>query len=153
MNKKGQGAIIGMAIGAILLVVILSVIFSTLGEQTTVLAIVDDQFTSANGTCVRVTGAADCIAPGSTSSLVNQSEAEATGNFTECGTNGDIFGYDMNVAGALASLKGTAINATYTQRSCAFITNGTTRTLINLLPVLLALAILIFIVSFIALRR
>ncbi len=157
MNKKGQGAIIAMAIGAILLVVILSVIFSTLTAQTTTTAVSDDTFTVVNETCTRVilvTSLIGCISPGSTSSIVNSTGTgvNAIGNFTECGTSGDLFGYNM-AAGADKVFDGTLVNATYTARSCEFITSGTTRTLVNLIPVLLAIAILIFIVGFIALSR
>ncbi len=153
MNKKGQGAIIAMSIGAILLVVILSVIFSTLSDQTTRTAIASDRFTAANGTCTRVTASEDCILAGSTTAIVNNSNAaNLLNNFTECGTSGDVFGYDM-VAGAQASVVGATANATYTEESCAFITSGTTRTLVNLIPVLLAIAILIFILGFVALRK
>ncbi len=156
MNKKGQGAIIAMSIGAILAVVILSVIFTTLTNQTTLTPVTSDRFTAANGTCVRVTLATstvDCISPGSTSAIVNDTNgANILADFEECGTAGDIFGYNM-VAGANESVVGATANATYTGRSCAFITSGTTRTLVNLLPVLLAIVILIFIVGFIALRK
>ncbi len=155
MNKKGQGAIIGMAIGAILLVVVLAVIFSTLSEQTTTTSVVRDPFTAANGTCVRVTATSgvDCIVPGSTTAIVNSTNAvNVLPDFEECGTDGDLFGYGMTTI-ANASVVGAQVNATYTGRSCAFITSGTTRTLINLLPVLLAIAILIFILGFVALRK
>ena len=155
MNRKGQGAIIGMSIGAILLVVILAVIFSLLTAQTTTTSVPEDVFTAANGTCVRVTvetSDINCISPGSTSSILNGTNAEESlDNFTECGVNGDLFGYDM-VAGSEISLVAASMNATYTARSCAFITSGTTRTLVNLLPVLLGIAVLIFILGFIALK-
>lgn len=156
MNKKGQGAIIAMAIGAILLVVILSVIFSTLSAQTTETAVINDRFTvlngSGNATCARVTN--DCIAPGSTTAILNRTDAvDLTSNFSECGASGDLFGYNVISPGTQPSIVGGEANATYVVRSCAFIAAGTTRTLINLIPVLLAIAILIFIVGFAALRR
>ncbi len=156
MNKKGQGAIIAMSVGAILAVVILGVIFSTLRDQTTTTSIGSDSFTAANGTCVRVTpatSAVDCIEPSSTTAIVNDTNGvDVLADFQECGTAGDIFGYDM-VAGANESVVGATVNATYTGRSCAFITSGTTRTLVTLLPVLLAIVILIFILGFVALRK
>ncbi len=152
MNKKGQGAIIAMAIGAILLVVILSVIFSTLSDQTTQTGVVDDTFTILNGSCARVTN--DCIAPGSTTAIQNATDnVDLLTNFTECGASGDLFGYNIISPGTQVSVVGAEANATYTVRSCAFIATGTTRTLINLIPVLLAIAILIFIVGFAVLRR
>ncbi|KKN42279.1 hypothetical protein LCGC14_0714790 [marine sediment metagenome] len=156
MNKKGQGAIIAMAIGAILLVVILGVIFSTLREQTQTTAVASDSFTSANETCTRVTvatSAIDCIQPGSTTAIVNDTNgADVSVEFAECGASGDIFGYDTTSQTNVSHI-GVTINATYTARNCAFITSTTTRTLVNLIPVLLGIAILIFIVGFMALRR
>ena len=156
MNKKGQGAIIAMSIGAILLVVILAVIFSLLTAQTTTTSVPEDVFTAANGTCVRVTvetSDINCISPGSTSSILNGTNAEESlDNFTECGTEGDLFGYNMVAGASEISLVGVSMNATYTARSCAFITSGTTRTLVNLLPVLLGIAVLIFILGFVVLK-
>ncbi len=155
MNKKGQGAIIAMSIGAILLVVILGVIFGTLSDQTTTTSVGSDQFTAANGTCVRVTTtAAECILKGSTTAIVNDTnQVDVLANFTECSTGGvTVNGYNM-VSNANADLTGATVNATYTEIGCGYITSATTRTLINLLPVLLGIAVLIFIVGFIALKR
>ncbi len=153
MNKKGQGAIIAMSIGVILLVVILAVIFSTLSEQTTTTAVVGDQFTGINETCVRVTP--NCYSPGSLS-VINTTDAdtELGGNFSECGDSSVVlYGAFGDISSCLGCEESNALNASYTERSCGFITSGTTRTLINLLPVLLAIAVLIFILGFVALRR
>ncbi len=157
MNKKGQGVIIAMSIGAILLVIILGVIFSTLSNQTSTTPVTKDPFTASKQVCVRVTSATtervDCIEPGSTTAIENSTNAvDVLSNFTECGSNGDIFGY-KGVALINDSIDGAIVNATYTSRSCAFITSGTTRTLVNLLPVLLAIVVLIFILGFVALRK
>ena len=156
MNNKGQGAIIAMSIGAILAVVILSVIFSTLSEQTTDGPLVtNDIFTGENGTCTRVS--TNCYTPGTlvVGNATAGSEEGIAGNFTECGDSQQVL---FGAFGQIVACPGcdggaSALNATYTSRSCGFITSGTTRTLINLLPVLLALAILIFIVGFITLRK
>ena len=156
MNKKGQGAIVGMAIGAILLVVILAVIFSTLSNQisadtTTITA---DQFTADNTSCVRVTQ--NCIVTLTT--VVNATNAdgiEATGNYSACDISGDASGIALSPDDADGNIdnNGFTANATYNERSCAFITSGTTRTLVALIPVLLAIAILIFILGFMTLRK
>ena len=83
MNKKGQAGIITMAIGAILLVVILSVIFSTLSDQTISTTIADDPFTGINETCVRITP--DCYQTGSLAIVNGSNNVAMLGNFTECG--------------------------------------------------------------------
>ena len=153
MNNKGQGAIIAMAIGAILSVVILGIIFSTLTEQTTTTAVTDDQFTGINETCVRLT--ANCYTPGSlTITNSTNTTKDVLGNFTECGDLSTvIYGALGNIANCEECELTNALNASYTGRSCGYIASGTTRTLVNLLPVLLAIAILIFIVGFIVLKR
>ena len=150
MNNKGQGAIIAMAIGAILLVVVLGVIFSTLSDQVSDTAVTEQVFAATNGTCVRLT--ANCYV-GGTLTVVNSTSntVDATGNFSECGTSGDIFGALPNIIDG--GLDGANHNASYSERSCAFITSGITRTLVNLIPVLLAIVILVFILGFVALRK
>lgn len=154
MNKKGQGAIIAMSIGLILAVVILGVIFSQLRDQTTTSAVIGDQFTGINRTCVRITP--DCYTPGSLalSNASNTStEKDIAGNFTECGnSNVVLFGAIGNIIECEECENTLALNASYSKRSCGYITNATTRTLVNLLPVLLAIAILIFILGFVALK-
>ncbi len=152
MKKKGQGAIVAMSIGAILLVVILAVIFSTLTAQTTTTTVTDDPFTAINETCVRLT--TDCYTPGSLT-IVNASDnINALTNFTECGDSSVLlFGARGDISGCVSCENTLGLNASYGQRSCGFITSGTTRTIINLLPVLLGIAILIFIVGFIVLKK
>ena len=153
MNNKAQGAIIAMSIGVILLVVILGVIFSTLSEQTSTTSVIGDQFTGINKTCVRITP--NCYTP-NTLVIVNGTNGlvVATGNFTECGDSSAVlFGALGNIVDCDTCEDTLALNASYTGRSCGFITSGTTRTLINLLPVLLGIAVLIFILGFIALKR
>ncbi len=151
MNQKAQGAIIAMAIGAILLVVILGVIFSTLSEQTTTTSVVDDQFIATNNTCIRLTP--NCYTPGTLTTENVANSTVTTGNFSECGDLSNVlFGAEGNLISADFG-DATTHNASYLGRSCGFIASTTTRTLINLIPVLLSIAVLIFIVGFIVLKK
>ena len=153
MNQKGQGTIIAMAIGAILLVVILGVIFSTLSEQTTTSAVTADQFTASNSSCTKVTN--NCIT--AITSVVNATTpgVDATGNYSVCSISGDETGILLDPADSTGNIdnNGFTANASYSEQSCAFITSGTTRTLVTLIPVLLAILVLIFILGFVALRK
>ena len=154
MKKKGQMMIVGMSIAVILAVVIFTVIFSVIDENLKQTAIDADQFTAVNATCTRVTD--QCITKGSTSTVLNATGTGATaimtGNFTECGASGDLYGYNLKATG-LAVLDGSTMNASYTEEGCGYIQSGTTRTLVSVIPILLALLILVFIAGFAIVKR
>ncbi len=151
MNKKGQGVIIGMSIAAILLVVILGVIFSTINDQISETPVEDDTFTAINLTCVRFTN--DCYLAGSltTENTTSVPVVATTASMTECGDSSlRLFGASVNIQNE--SNVSTSQNASYTEVSCGFIAGGTTRTLITIISVLLAIVILVFIVNFVQRR-
>ncbi|KKL97587.1 hypothetical protein LCGC14_1832960 [marine sediment metagenome] len=154
MRKKGQvGMMITITISLILGIVMFQIIFSTIDEQIRTLAIIDDQFTAANDTCVQVTSS--CIAPGS-GVIENATNAEiATGNFTQCQVNnpGKLNGFLLNADDADPGHDGVTVNATYTERSCSFISGGTTTIVLNLLPLLFAVLLLVFVAGFIAFKK
>ncbi len=215
MNKKGQGAIIAMSIGAILLVVLLGVIFSFLSgvtniqsesnETLTFTSVTTDvanesQANTGNSTigadytvnfddltaiteirnqsatvitqecnATLSTGVFSCNATNSTnlffeytfisgrSELLANDDLTAQPTFRN-GTSGALAANDCNATLATGVVICNNIHsstgfADYSYRPTGFVTTGTTRTLVNLLPVLLGIAVLIFIVGFIALKR
>jgi len=154
MRKKGQVNIMLMLlVGLIIGTVSLSIIFSLIGDQTATTAITADQFTASNATCVSTT--TNCIVAGS-GVLINSTNTTdiATGNFTECDSNADskLDGFSLDSPGGEVRWDTTTINASYNERSCAFIEGGITTLVVNNIPVLFAVALLVFVAAAIALR-
>ncbi len=155
MRKKGQvGMILTITIGLILGIVMFQIIFSTIDDQTSTRTITDDTFTAANDTCVQVTSL--CIAAGS--GVIENGTGgtdTATGNFSDCQVNnpGKLNGFLLksDVGGTIYD--GVVMNATYSERSCSFISGGTTTIVLNLLPLLFAVLLLVFVAGFIAFKR
>lgn len=153
-KKWGQvGMIITITIGLILGIVMFQIIFSTIDSQTSTSRVADDLFTGVNDTCTQVTS--ECIAPGSGVIENGTGGQIATGNYTECQVNNPdkINGFLLNKEGADPSLDGEEMNATYTERSCSFIGGTTTQTVLNLLPLLFAVVLLVFVAGFIVLKK
>ncbi len=141
-NKKGI-AMVGIMITVVISLIVLGIIATQITTQQRTNTITDDQFTASNNSCVRVTN--ECI--GSTTSLENATSAiSAIGNFTTCpgGGTGDNWGYLLNAGGADTALDGGTMNSTYVEVDCARLT-GITETIISYLPILLALALFIFV--------
>ncbi len=154
MKKKGQvGMILTITIGLILGIVMFQIIFTQIFDQTTTRNIVDDQFTAANGTCVQVTS--DCIGLNSGVIENGSNAVVVTSNFTECQVNnpGKLNGFLLNVNAADPAHDGATLNASYNERSCSFISGGTTTTVLNLLPLLFAVVLLVFVAGFVVLKR
>lgn len=144
MNKKGN-MMVGMTVTLILTILVVTVLFSFIGNQTDATAVSLDQFSGSNLTCVQVTD--NCIV--STTTMKNATDGlNVKGNFTLCAstTAGDLDGY-LNTAD-VASLQGATINASYTEASCERIT-GTNATIIGFIPLLLAVAIIAFVAFFV----
>ena len=215
MDKKGQGAIVGMAIMAIILVVILGVIFSfisgtintnsvdnetltftsvtadvanesqantgnstigatytvTFNDLTVVTEIRNQSATVITQECNATlsTGVFSCNATNSTNLffeytfISGRSETLANDDLTaqptfRNGTSGALADDDCNATLATGVVLCNNIHSTtgfadYTFRPDGFITSTTTRTLVGLITVLLAIAVLIFIIGFASLRR
>ncbi len=158
MNKKmGQmpiaGMIIFITVGLIIGIVVFQIIFTLIDDQTSTLGVADDQFTASNNTCVQVTN--KCIVLGS-GVIENATGAQVeTNNFTECQVNNPdkLNGFSLNPNGGGTGFDGVAVNATYSEVSCSFIPGGTTQTVLNLLPLLLAVALIVFVTGFIVLKK
>ena len=146
MNKKAQtNMMVIIMITVILAMVAISVTWGLIRGQLDTTAISSDPFTATNETCTRVT--TNCIVAGSTTEILNNSDAvDVTNNFVECGAGINVYGYDM-APEANTSLVGEQVNATYTEEACTRIT-GLTATIINYVPLLMAVIILVFVSMF-----
>jgi len=150
--KKGQvSTIIAIFIPLLIGVVVLGVIFSFISDRMQQTAITFDEFTgAANYACARVTN--DCLVAG-TGIVYNQSHT-STGNFTECGEGSDLYGFRTNGTGlAVNNFESVALNSSYTEIDCGYISSGTVRNIINITPLLFAVALLVFVGGFIILKR
>ncbi len=215
MNKKGQGLVIAMSIGAILVVVILGVIFqfvsgitnvqsannetlsfasittdvaneskintgngsidatyrTTFDDLTAITEIRNESATIVTSDCNATlsSGSFRCNATNSTNLFFEYTYISGR---TDTLINDDLTAEPTFRNGTSASLDDGDCNATlstgvvlcnnihsatafadYSYNPEGFITSGTTRTLVNLITVLLAIAILIFIVGFVTLRK
>lgn len=154
MKKKSQANItsimVMIAIGLIIGVVMLQIIFSQISEQTTTKTQSDIQFAvQTKGICTRVTSR--CIQ--SISSVVNNTGASITGNFTRCGSGTDLFGHTFNQSGdSDIDLVGDTVNTTFIEESCSRIEGALTTTVVNNVPILFAVALLVFVAGFLILK-
>ncbi len=146
MKKQGQAnAMIILLMVIIIAMVSISVVWGLIRSQQDTTAITSDPFTPQNGSCVRVTDL--CINPGSTTAILNDSDGvNLLNNFTECGTTGSLYGYE-SIPGTVPSTIGVQANATYTEQACGRIT-GFTGTIIDYIPLLMAVLILVFVAGF-----
>lgn len=139
--KGKKGSIMLWFVTIIIAVIVVGILFGLIAGQQKTTAITDDQFTGSTSSCVRFTDS--CYLPGSLS-LVNATTGATltitTANYTECGTGQDLYGAVL----LNSTYNGDTINASYSQVSCERVT-GMTANIINYIPVLLALAVLVFV--------
>jgi hypothetical protein len=141
--EKGMGILIITAVTIIVGVVFLSTISDNVFSSTNLVNFSNDPFTADNITCVQVTtGCIDSI-----QLIKNGSSGThiASGNYTLCrtSTTGHLDGIklDGNAADD-ASYNGKTVNASYWySHDCMYVADNTSRTLINLLVIFGALAI------------
>ena len=144
-NKKGQvNFMVAIMITLIISVIALGIVAGTLKDQSTQTAITGDAFSSVNGTCIAITDI--CYLAGTLTTQNATSGVTTTGNFTECDStnNGKKDGALLKITGADAKLDGVTLNASYVEIGCNYITNGTTRTIVNYTPMLLGIVLLAF---------
>lgn len=141
-QKKGQaGMMIMLGVGAILLIVIFSVLATFLQPAYNPQNIVNESMTFTQGVG---TTAQDDIAV--FTALDNGTLVIPTAN------------YSVTLATGVVTLSGSFAEndtylGTYSYRDDIYVNSTTGRTIIGLLPVILALAIFVFIAGFIALRK
>lgn len=140
--RKGQiGATIFIPV--VIAVILLGVVFTFITDQRSTTTVTDDQFTASNTSCVEITNA--CI-----NSITRIENASGGGtilsasNYTLCIATGTTNEYDGILLSPTASLElnGKTVNATYEGESCEAI-DGMTGTMIDYIPVLLAVVLII----------
>lgn len=139
IQKKGQGALMGVFITIILLVIIGSISMSFIQDNQELTDVTDDQFTGSNSSCTQITD--NCIntlndvenLTGTDPSTGNYSVCESTSGSTD--TDGIILLDD--------NYNTETLNATYVEESCSRI-KGIGGTVISYASVVLALAIFVF---------
>lgn len=147
MKKAQTNAMVIIMMVVIIAMVSISVTWGLIRDQRDTRAITEDPFVVANGTCIRVTNL--CIRRGTTSTIENATEASPAnrvGNFTECGIGNDLYGYNTHNETDVA-LIGQTMNSSYTEESCTPIV-GITGTIIDYIPILMAVLILVFVSAF-----
>jgi len=150
-NKKGQlgTTIIGIGVVLIIGVIIASIMYSQVDNQTSQTTVTDDQFTASNSSCVDITD--KCIYSVTSVENGTGSYTVTSGNYSTCKVNSGLRWDD----GLLVSddlVNGQTLNATYTEIDCGYISSGLTRTIVNYLPVLLAVALLIFLAGYVTMK-
>lgn len=151
-NKKAQaGSIwIGLTVTVILAVMVISIVWTQWQDQTTVTRVSNDTFTPTNNTCVQVTS--DCVS--SLKYVYNASNGLAIGlnNFSICKLGGENQGILFEGTAVWESqLMGKNLNATYDEISCSNIT-GMAGSLLSYIPLMLAIAVLVFVAGFMAFK-
>ena len=148
-NKKGN-AIIGLTVALIIGILTLTIAWNLIQEKQTNTAIVDDQFTMSNSSCVQVTS--KCLTSfGRVENVSDQSIG--ADNYSSCGvglSNGKLNGIIFDNSGGDVDTwyNGETLNATYTEIDCTQIT-GTTAQIINYPPLLWAVGLLVLVAGFI----
>lgn len=141
MKRKGQISMhTAIMTTLIITVIVVSVIWGLLIDNTEVTAIANDSFTISNTSCVAVTP--NCIQ--SLTSVTNSTTAVGIGNFSICSIGGEDQGITMDGTGATeVQYNGATVNATYTEQSCSYI-GGTSGTLVLYIPLLMAVVIVAY---------
>ena len=140
--KKGQtNMVVIIMVTIILAMVSISIVWGLIRSQQDTTAIKNDTFTTSNTSCVRLTN--NCYIANSLT--VDNLSTDHTGNFTECGSSSMLYGTIGAANWPLAS--GDLMNASYTEQACGRIT-GLTGTIINYVPLLMAVLILVFVAGF-----
>lgn len=156
-NKKGQamvGVMTAITIFSIIGIIVVSIISNMWDEQSRTNTATDQTFTASNTTCVQLISS-DCLYTGAITNVENASNGVTlgSGNYSVCKSTsyGSLDGVILDGAGAVDDglYNGVDLNATYNFRSCSYIGSGTTRTILNLIPLLLALAVLVGVAIFI----
>jgi len=128
--------------------VALQVMYTLITNQTDTTAITDDQFTGSNTSCVDVTD--NCIL--SLTSVENSTTVLGAGNYSLCTVNSGTTRYDDGILLDDAEFNGYTLNATYTEVDCNHVT-GLTALVVNNVPILVAVALLIFAAGFAIMKR
>jgi len=152
MNKKGQGmGMVAIAIMAIIGVVILGVVFSFLQDNSlSVQSVSQEEFTTTNESLVTLAN----------SNIINSTVVVGNGTTVLTAT----VDYDISKSGrdngviniscfACVNVTSGYLNVSYSYYPYGYLENNTNRTLMGILPVLLAVALLIGMIGYNALKQ
>lgn len=141
MEKKGQvGTQTVLLTTLIVTLIAVSVSATLITNNTATTDISNDEFTALNNTCVAVS--TNCLTE--LTAFSNGTQNWNVGNFSICPVSGDNVGIYLDGSNVdQKELSNLVLNASYTERSCSFI-GGTTGTLINYIPLIMAVVIVAF---------
>ena len=152
LNKKYEQATpwIAIMIVSIIGLVALQIMVGLITSQTTKTTITDDSFTAENSTCVQITD--KCIF--SLTLLENGTDGtEVTAsNYTTCQVDASGEYADGIQLESDSDYTGSTLNATYEEVECGYIT-GLTALVVNNVPILAAIALLVFAAGFAIAKR
>lgn len=147
MNKKAQLAIIPIMMSLVIGMVAVAIVTPMITDSSGSDSITDDNF-SFSDTCQRVTDR--CIQAGTLTVENASNGASFTSQFDECMFLGERSGAknnsDINSSGGTAG--GQWVNLSYTEVNCIRLT-GFTATIVNYVPILLAVGLMVFLAAFI----
>lgn len=138
MKKKGQGMMmVSIAIMAIIGVVILGVVFSFLNDNSlTTDSVAGESVTTSNNTAT----------------VANADTLDLTSFYNTTDTWTDQIGVDVNLTNGVlttaANITDGAYSVNYTYYPTGYIDSSTNRTLMSLLPVMLAIVLLVGIIGY-----
>lgn len=140
---------VGILITAFVILTLAITFLSTLADsnsnlQGNLATVTDDTFTAANYTCTQVTNG--CIT--SITSVENLTDTFGADNYSACRTSsGNQDGIILYADGdaAMTAVIGETTNVTYVHSAgCTYVADGTSRSLLTLIPIFFALGVLAY---------
>jgi len=148
MKKYNQAAMwTAILIVLVIGLVALQIMYTSISNQTSETTITDDQFVGSNTTCVDLTD--QCIL--SLTSIENGTVVVDAGNYSLCEANSGGK-YSDGILLDDAEFNGYTLNATYTEVNCGHLT-GLTAVVVNNVPILVAIALLVFAAGFAIMKK
>jgi len=151
MKKYNQSSTwIVILIGLVIGLVALQIVFSLITSQAATTTITDDTFTASNSSCVDITD--KCIL--SLTSVENATDGTSVGagNYSQCLSNAGTSRYYDGILLDDAEYNGASLNATYVEVECGHI-SGLTSIVVNNIPVILAVALLMFLAGYVISKK
>jgi len=148
MKSKGQAQFTVFLV-PIIAVILLGIIWTTVRTATAPTSVTNEAFTSVNDTYVALTY--DDMVAVSAVRNINGTVLTETTHYVV-----DLTGGRINITTAGQAINGTSdytCYADYTYKADSYMDSSTSRMVIGYLPVIFAVALLVFITGFIALKR
>ena len=139
---------ITIMIVSIIGLVTLQIMYTSIRDQTATTSITDDQFTGSTS-CVDITD--NCILTLDSVENATGGETLGTGNYSLCDANSGGK-YNDGIILDDAEYNTETLNATYTEVNCGHLT-GLTALVVNNVPILVAVALLVFAAGFAMMKK